>query len=182
MKHKCAESNCWFIKHKYSISSKIVSLENSLRRQDILKLLALHSPTGFSLVVVVVMQCRQVGIYTQPNLQTQPLEQMYKDFLAGDQLLGDEGSNGNHGKSAIVQLLALHVLPGRRVGGEQTQGVESKVTRLVVVSQGVEVLRSGSSPSQTHSVCLAQTDGEQKWLPEHSTAGLNLLEMVDSRT
>ena len=131
---------------------------------------------------MVMMQCRQVGIYTQPNLQTQPLEQMYKDFLAGDQLLGNEGSNGDHGQSAIVQLLALHVLPSLRVGGEETQGVESKVARLVVVSQGVEILGSRSSPSQTHSVCLAQTNSEQKWLPEHSTAGFNLLEMVDSRT
>lgn len=129
-----------------------------------------------------MMQCRQVGIYTQPNLQTQPLEQMYKDFLAGDQLLGNEGSNGDHGQSAIVQLLGLHLLPGLRVRGQQTQGVESKVTRLVVISQGVEILRSGSSPSQTHSVCLAQTNGEQKWLPEHGTTGFNLLEMVDSRT
>jgi hypothetical protein len=136
----------------------------------------------FSLVVMVMIRCRQVGIYTWHNLQTQPLEQMYKDFLAGDQLLGNEGSNGDHGQSAIVQLLALHVLPGLRVRGEQTQGIESKVTRLVVVSQGVEVLRSWSCPSQTHSVCLAQTDSEQKWLPEYSTAGFNLLEMVDSRT
>lgn len=106
---------------------------------------------------------------------------MHEDLFTRDQLLRNEGSNGNHGKTPVVELFGLHVLPFGGVRGEETQGVEAQVAGLVVVPQGVEVLGAGSSPPKSNSVGLAKSDGEQQGLPEHGTAGLNLLEVVDGR-
>lgn len=86
---------------------------------------------------------------------------MLEDLSSRNQLLGNKGSNGDHSKTAIVQLLGLHVLAGSRVGGKQVKGVESQIAGFIVVPKAVEVLGLGRSPPKTYSVRLAQANGEQ---------------------
>lgn len=113
--------------------------------------------------------------------ESELLKGVLEDFLAGNELLYDESSNGDHGKTAVVQLLCLQVLLCRWVAGEQTKRIKSKVTGLVIISEGVEVGRVGSCPTQPDSVCLGETDGEDQGQPENGTAGFDLLKVVDSR-
>lgn len=63
---------------------------------------------------------------------------------------------------------------------QHTAAVDSpKVAHLVVILQAVEAIASWCSPAESNTVALSQTNGKQQGLPEDSTAGLNLLELVD---
>ncbi len=116
-----------------------------------------------------------------PYLQTQFLECVCKNFLTWHKLLYNEGGNGNHRKSTVVQLLGLHILLRCRVWREQAQRIEAKVAGLVVLSQEVEVLGTWVGPAESHSVCLTEGNDEDQRLPEHGTTRLHLLEVVYGR-
>ena len=105
---------------------------------------------------------------------------MLEDLNAGlYALLCDEASDGDHGKTAVVQLLGLHDLEVGGVGGLQVQGVEVQGAWAVVILEGVEASANGGLPAECHTVCLGDTDSEDKGLPEDGTTGLDLLELQD---
>lgn len=93
-------------------------------------------------------------VFTKYLVKAEPLEKVLKDALLRDQLLGDEPGNGNHSQPAVVQLLGLHVLLGRGVGGQEAEGVcESRKTRS---DQCKYITQSPVS----HVAILPETKGE----------------------
>ena len=50
-----------------------------------------------------------------------------EELVAGDQLLDNHASHGDHGEAPVVDLLRLHGLEARRVLGLETERVEHKV-------------------------------------------------------
>lgn len=67
--------------------------------------------------------------------------EVFKDGLLGTELLGNESCNGDHGKTAIVDLLGLQVILGLGVRWVQVQRVKAEGAWLVVSVELVEVAR-----------------------------------------
>lgn len=65
--------------------------------------------------------------------------EVLKDGLLCTELLGNKCCNGNHGKTAVVDLLGLQVILGLGVGWVQVQGVKAEGAWLVVSVELVEV-------------------------------------------
>lgn len=104
---------------------------------------------------------------------------MLDDGLPVDELLRDESCRGEHGETAVLELLRLHGLELLGVFGAEPEGVEANVSGGVVVTEeellvGVE----GRDPSNLGPKDLSNADGKDEDLPERRG---NLGKVVDGR-
>eukprot|EP00964_Phaeocystis_antarctica_P045543 scaffold26226_cov79-Phaeocystis_antarctica.AAC.4 len=101
-----------------------------------------------------------------------------EELGAGDALLHDHAGDGDHGKAAVVELLALHLLESERVRRLQAERVEAQVARRVRGLHGppldIGVLKGGQDGEH-----LDDSDRENDGRPEGLERGL--LERAERR-
>ena len=105
--------------------------------------------------------------------------QVLDNGLPVDELLRDESCRGEHGETAVLELLRLHGLELLGVLGAEPEGVEANVSGGVVVTEeellvGVE----GRDPANLGPKDLSNADGKNEDLPERRG---NLGKVVDRR-
>ena len=106
---------------------------------------------------------------------------MFNDSLSVDQLLGEETSGGEHGKTTVLEFLGLHELEFSGVFGLEAEGIESEVTRDVGGTEKTGLVKGdvlGFDPADfgTDGLGLGNTGTEEQ--PED---GVNLGEVGDGR-
>jgi hypothetical protein len=94
-----------------------------------------------------------------------------------DIFLGGESNNGNHGKTAVVELSSLHEVKLFLIFGAEVQGIETEVTRDVRVLDLVNVL--GVVVTTRDSETFGDTNAEEQDFPELREDGLDSLETAE---
>eukprot|EP00613_Pedinella_sp_CCMP2098_P076587 CAMPEP_0171939990 /NCGR_PEP_ID=MMETSP0993-20121228/36715_1 /TAXON_ID=483369 /ORGANISM="non described non described, Strain CCMP2098" /LENGTH=174 /DNA_ID=CAMNT_0012581927 /DNA_START=169 /DNA_END=693 /DNA_ORIENTATION=+ len=100
-----------------------------------------------------------------------------KNGFAVNKFLDDEACSCKHCKTSITELFRLHRAELTSNGGFPAQGVEAKVARVVVLTQGEERSSPRLHPPFVRAEGLAEIDEEEE---REGDGGSSISEHVDS--
>jgi hypothetical protein len=94
---------------------------------------------------------------------------MLKDSLSVGKLLSQEASSGEHGKTAVLEFLGLHLEELGRVGRLQAKRIEAEVSRQIIIAKKSGLADGdilGLDPADGGTLLLSGTDGNRQSNPE----------------